>query len=382
MDKLSITKNLIIIFFFIFAFTIIHSFSFAEPIIMINSQSSKPGEKVTFTVSISPGTEDSTEIENFGFIIQYNDEILEYINYSADSIKDHAIFGPLINKLSNGSLQAGGSFMPPVKIDKTINLFQIDFECLDCTESKTSLKILKKDDDLKNFTSLHGTFNCLGTEEKEEESVQQTDQKKIDTTIQEDTNKIIELTNKTPSKNQQEPGLDSFYPTIHSDKTASNQSTGGGTAGGQPQEPSDISNLSIPFRSIPSVQNTFPRDGAKDIQTNTTVRITFNQSMSQIMLEDAFVIEPYLDGQFKWNKDFTEVNFIPDSQLEPGAMYSIHLTDQAADKYGQCIDGNFDGKMGGKFSFSFQTTDNGKDISEEKPDTISPNVTRCFIMSI
>lgn len=92
MGKLSITKNLILIFFFLSACTIIHSFSFAESIIEINSQSSKPGEKVTFTVSISPGTDDSTKIQSFGFDIQYNDKILEYINYSADSIEEPALF--------------------------------------------------------------------------------------------------------------------------------------------------------------------------------------------------------------------------------------------------------------------------------------------------
>jgi len=99
-------------------------------------------------------------------------------------------------------------------------------------------------------------------------------------------------------------------------------------------------------------------------------------------VEDAFVIKPYLDGQFKWNENFTEVEFIPETQLKPGILYSVQLTDQAADKCGQYIDGDFDGKMGGNFSFSFQTTDNGKDISDKKPAAISPNVTRCFIMSI
>lgn len=272
--------------------------------------------------------------------------------------------------------------MNPMKIDKTIKLFHIDFKCLDCTEGETSLKILGKIDDLKNFTSQHGTFNCLGKEEKEETPVQQTDQEKTDTTIQKDPHEIIELTNKTTSKNQQKSDLNPFYTKIHFDTTANDQGTGGGAAGGQPQESSDISDLSIAFRSIPSVQNTFPQDGAENIQTDTPIKITFNQSMSQIMLEDAFVIEPYLDGQFKWNKDFTEVEFIPDSQLEPGVLYSVQLTDQAADSYGQYIDGDFDGKMGGKFSFSFQTTDNGQDISDKKPVVISPNVTRCFIMSI
>ena len=146
MGKLSLTKMLIITFFCSALYIIVHSSSFAQPIIMINSQSSKPGEIVTFTVSISPGTDDFAKIRAFGFDIQYDDNILEYLSYSADSIKDSALFPPQINKRSAGSLRAGGGFINPVKIDKTIDLFHIDFKCLNCGHE------YRAPYDLKNLT--------------------------------------------------------------------------------------------------------------------------------------------------------------------------------------------------------------------------------------
>ena len=242
MGKLSLTKMLIITFFCSVLYIIVHSSSFAQPIIMINSQSSKPGEIVTFTVSISPGTDDFAKIRAFGFDIQYDDNILEYLSYSADSIKDSALFPPQINKRSAGSLRAGGGFINPVKIDKTIDLFYIDFKCLNCKGTTTSLTILGKIDDLKNFTSQNGTFNCLKTEEIEEALDQRTNQEKTDKTKQKDP-KIIELTNQKSPQNQQKRDL---FISTEMHHTATNEpSTGGGAAGGQTQKSSDISDLKL-----------------------------------------------------------------------------------------------------------------------------------------
>jgi len=351
--------------------------------IIINSKAAKPGELVTFAVMIGP---ESNGIESFGFELRFNNEVLEYEDFSPASFANQFVFD--MSKTSDGQIRAGGFIKnpeKPVKVERMTDLVYINFRCLDCVEKETLIEISRKLDDMKNWKSQPGIFACLGAEEEEESTDQQAGGEEMPEETSNKKKKVIELSNKGQSSGPQAAQLNTSYNVFIQPSTVSKSddqgSAGGGGAWGSDQESFDASGLTSLQGNIPSVQDTIPKDGETEVDLGHPIRIVFNQSMDHLVVENAFIIDPHIDGQFDWENSLVEMIFIPYSQLSPGELYHVHLSDQAADIYGRHLDGDMDGEMGGDYCFSFRTVGN-KEIEEDTQEaSLSPHIGRCFIMS-
>jgi len=62
----------------------------------------------------------------------------------------------------------------------------------------------------------------------------------------------------------------------------------------------------------------------------TPITLTFDQPMNPVSVEAAFVLEPAVPGAFLWNKESTQVTFVPDGMgYEPGTAYTVRLSSGA-----------------------------------------------------
>lgn len=350
--------------------------------IIINSKAAKPGELVSFAVMIGP---EPNDIESFGFELRFNNKVLEYTGFSPASFANQFVFD--MSKPSDGLIRAGGFIKnpeKPAKVERITDLVYINFRCVNCVENETLIEISRKLDDMQNWKSQPGIFACLDDEKEEESADRQTGQESQGETPDQK-KKVIELTNKGQSKDSQASQSNTPYnafiqpsPVPTSDDQGS---AGGGSGWGSTQESFDTSGLTSLYGNIPSVKNTIPKDGETEVELRHPIRIVFNQSMDHFKVEDAFIIYPHIDGQFDWENSLVEMIFIPYSPLSPGVLYSVHLSEQAADIYGRHLDGDLDGEMGGEYCFSFRTLENKEMEKVNQEASLSPHVGRCFIMS-
>lgn len=62
----------------------------------------------------------------------------------------------------------------------------------------------------------------------------------------------------------------------------------------------------------------------------TPITLTFDQQMNPASVEVAFSIEPGVYGNFYWNKDYTQVTFVPEeSGYRPGTTYHVQMASGA-----------------------------------------------------
>ncbi|TLZ52783.1 MAG: hypothetical protein E6K18_02120 [Methanobacteriota archaeon] len=112
------------------------------------------------------------------------------------------------------------------------------------------------------------------------------------------------------------------------------------------------SNLSDPFRidtGAPSVGNTFPANGARDVPTNTTITISFFEPMNESSVETAISALPsLLAPRFRWNPTSQAVTITTGGLLD-NTTYAIRVAATARDT---CGPGR---AMSADYSFSFTT---------------------------
>lgn len=75
-----------------------------------------------------------------------------------------------------------------------------------------------------------------------------------------------------------------------------------------------------------SIEDSSPTDGALTANS-TDIRIAFAQPMDRESVEDAFSIEPDVEGIFRWR--INTLIFTPDLPLVPGQAYTVRLSDSA-----------------------------------------------------
>ncbi len=104
----------------------------------------------------------------------------------------------------------------------------------------------------------------------------------------------------------------------------------------------------------PSITGTYPANADTNILDFRGVRVSFSRPMNKDSVEQAFSIEPGLDGSFKW-LDGDNVLFYETENMLTNTEYTVTVDSTAEDKYGNSLDANGDGVTGDGFSFSFKT---------------------------
>jgi parallel beta-helix repeat protein len=82
-----------------------------------------------------------------------------------------------------------------------------------------------------------------------------------------------------------------------------------------------------------------------DVPVDTTITITFSESMNTGSVEGAFAISPSVDGTFDWNN--AKFIFIPNNDLEYNTQYSLTMSTTAKDLQNEFLSS--------KFSWQFTT---------------------------
>ena len=105
--------------------------------------------------------------------------------------------------------------------------------------------------------------------------------------------------------------------------------------------------FSLSFTTEPlKITYTNPSNGATFINTNTTIGLNFNTNMDQTATENAFSIEPSVNGNFVWI-DLTKFTYYPEINLTPDIWYTVMIDTSCKDSYGK--------KLPANYSFSFKT---------------------------
>jgi hypothetical protein len=108
----------------------------------------------------------------------------------------------------------------------------------------------------------------------------------------------------------------------------------------------------------PTIESTYPEDGALQISRNTQIEITFSEEMMRTTTEQAFIMNPSTTGNFTWNDNI--MIFKPLTILEPARDYTVTIKNSARDLGGNYFDGDGNGvadqDIVDDFVFSFTTS--------------------------
>lgn len=129
------------------------------------------------------------------------------------------------------------------------------------------------------------------------------------------------------------PSADLQYDTaytIHMDGTATDMVGNPITAGLDSTFTTGVE----PDTVQPWVRSIVPGTTNPPVPVDTTVVVTFSESMTPGDTQDAFSIRPETAGSYKWNGDNTELTFTPSSLLEHDREYSVLVTTKAKDAAG------------------------------------------------
>ena len=105
----------------------------------------------------------------------------------------------------------------------------------------------------------------------------------------------------------------------------------------------------------PTVAAISPTDGNTEVEPTDKIEITFSKKMNTASCEEAFSIEPFVEGDFSWGNDIRMV-FKPKANIQFETTYTITIAATAKDMFDHPFDGNNDGTPGDEYSFSFTTT--------------------------
>jgi hypothetical protein len=102
------------------------------------------------------------------------------------------------------------------------------------------------------------------------------------------------------------------------------------------------------------IMTVWPYDGTDEVSVGSQIRIDFRRGMDKSSVEEAFEIDPLIDGRFVWRQtyrleriDYLGVYFLPKGGLATGTTYNITIDTMASD---------FEGvKLSEPYRFSFTT---------------------------
>ncbi|NQV16033.1 N-acetylmuramoyl-L-alanine amidase [bacterium] len=98
----------------------------------------------------------------------------------------------------------------------------------------------------------------------------------------------------------------------------------------------------------------------------------FSRGMDRTSLENAFSIEPYIEGTFYFTADNKRMAYLTSDTLDFLTNYTITIAGTAVDSYGHPLDGNQDGVGGDDWSIWFRTG---------PPDIIPPAIVDIYPVS-
>ncbi len=93
----------------------------------------------------------------------------------------------------------------------------------------------------------------------------------------------------------------------------------------------------------------YPSDGAEGVRLHDRIRITFRNLMNSESVENAFLVEPELEGDFYWYSSgkSTALEFVPKNQFGINTTYSVTIDTTASDTEGV--------RLSEPYRFSFTT---------------------------
>ena len=111
----------------------------------------------------------------------------------------------------------------------------------------------------------------------------------------------------------------------------------------------------------PTVESTYPTDGATNVPVDTDIVVTFDEEMDKNSVESAFSISPSVSGSKSWSNSNKTLRFNPSSDLKKKTTYTVTIGTGAKDLAGAAgvagrgIDGDADGIEGPEYKWSFTT---------------------------
>ena len=115
------------------------------------------------------------------------------------------------------------------------------------------------------------------------------------------------------------------------------------------------------------VSSTYPEDGAKYVEPNSGIEITFNRRI-QKGAEEHFQIEPAVQGNFEYSGE--TLIFYPTEAMQDGQIYTVTIS--------QGVQSQGDERLQEDFQFSFhvgneEENENGFYLYQDKQETFLPN---------
>lgn len=81
----------------------------------------------------------------------------------------------------------------------------------------------------------------------------------------------------------------------------------------------------------PSIENYTPANDALGVAEDSTIEITFSESISTDTIFDGISISPAVEGQFTWNSDQTIITFTPLYPFKLGTNYTVSVNSSIKD---------------------------------------------------
>ncbi len=85
--------------------------------------------------------------------------------------------------------------------------------------------------------------------------------------------------------------------------------------------------VTYPFIPAPQVEGYSLKENVREISYNAPIKIVFTQPMDQGSVENAFHIEPRVNGEIKWQGN--TMLFVPETPFEVGERYAVYVEKEA-----------------------------------------------------
>ncbi len=120
--------------------------------------------------------------------------------------------------------------------------------------------------------------------------------------------------------------------------------------------------------AAPSVINYSPADIADSIWASNSVKISFDQAMTEVQTENAFTISPEIPGTFKWENNGKTIVFTPTDYYEPATKYTVTVDTTALSILNKPLSSSYSFNFFTKSAIDFNISNsypanNQKDIS-------------------
>ncbi len=133
------------------------------------------------------------------------------------------------------------------------------------------------------------------------------------------------------------------------------------------------------FRDISLIPNTppiviasYPALGDSSFPAWEVPYFDFSRAMDRTLLEAAFSVEPFFDGNFYFTPDNRRMAYLPADTMDFVTDYTFTIAGTATDAYGHPLDGNGDGTGGDDWVLTFRTS---------SPDVIAPAIVDIYPIS-